>query len=145
MKKFEKPNRSVVSDTANYKRKKNSVQKCEGRFSLFDGRMPIWKRALFPLQVLSSHTINATTLYQYTVGNESEIAKLLKNKDGGKNAMRLASTLLSVMSESSEEELKTEDKMKVKNVGFLQRAIIHLSYNLPLFLTAWCTLGGQIW
>ena len=52
------------------------------------------------------------------MGNESEIAKLLKNKDGGKNAMRLASTLLSVMSETSEEELKTEDKMKVKIVGF---------------------------
>ena len=61
------------------------------------------------------------------MGNESEIAKLLKNKDGGKNAMRLANTLLSVMSETSEEELKTEDKMKVKIVGFLQRAIIHLS------------------
>jgi len=52
------------------------------------------------------------------VGNESEIAKLLKNKDGGKNAMRLASTLLSVMSETSEEELKTEDKMKVKLKDF---------------------------
>jgi len=52
------------------------------------------------------------------VGNESEIAKLLHNKDGGKNAMRLASTLLSVMSETSEEELKTQEKMKVGIVGF---------------------------
>ena len=32
--------------------------------------------------------------------------------------MRLASTLLSVMSETSEEELKTENKMKVKIAGF---------------------------
>ena len=70
------------------------------------------------------------------MGNESEIAKLLKDKDGGKNAMRLANTLLSVMSETSEEELKTEDKMKVKIVGFLQREIIHLSNSLSLFPTA---------
>ena len=52
------------------------------------------------------------------MGNESEIAKLLHNKDGGKNAMRLASTLLSVMSETSEEDLKTEEKIKVGIVGF---------------------------
>lgn len=32
--------------------------------------------------------------------------------------MRLASTLLSVMSETSEEELKTEEKMKVEIIGF---------------------------
>lgn len=70
------------------------------------------------------------------MGNESEIAKLLKNKDGGKNAMRLANTLLSVMSETSEEELKTEEKMKVKIVGFLQRAIIYRRYSLPLFPTS---------
>lgn len=50
--------------------------------------------------------------------------------------MRLANTLLSVMSETSEEELKTEDKMKVKIVGFLQRAIIHVSNSLSLFPTA---------
>ena len=44
--------------------------------------------------------------------------------------MRLASTLLSVMAETSEEELKTKDKMQVKIIGFLQRAIIHLGYSL---------------
>lgn len=134
----------MLHETVNWKRKKKRVQKPEGRFGLFERKI-IWKRALFLLQVLSSQTINATTLYRYTVGNESEIAKLLKNKDGGKNAMRLANTLLSVMSETSEEELKTKAKMKVKIVGFLQRAIIHLSYSLSLFPTAWCTLGGLIW
>lgn len=55
-----------------------------------------------------------TTLYHYTVGNESEIAKLLKNKDGGKKAMQLASTLLSVMSATPDKELKKQDKIKVK-------------------------------
>ena len=89
----------------------------EGRSSFFAERV-VLKPALFFLKVLSSHKINATTLYRYTVGNESEIAKLLHNKDGGKNAMRLASTLLSVMSETSEEELKTEEKIKVGIVGF---------------------------
>jgi len=70
------------------------------------------------------------------VGNESEIAKLLKSKDGGKNAMRLASTLLSVMSETPEEELKTEDKMKVKIETFLQQASLYRKYSLPLLPTS---------
>lgn len=68
----------------------------------------------FLVKVLSRRTINATTLYQYTMGNESEMAKLLKSKDGGKNAMRLANTLLSVMSATSDNELKKEDKIKVR-------------------------------
>ena len=54
-----------------------------------------------------------TALYQYTIGNQSEMAKLLKSKDGGKSAMRLANTLLSVMSAAPENEFKTEDKIKV--------------------------------
>ena len=53
-------------------------------------------------------------MYQYTVGNNSEMAKLLHSKDGGKDAMRLANTLLSVMSATSDQELKKEDKIKVK-------------------------------
>ena len=56
-----------------------------------------------------------SALYQYTVGNQSEIARLLNSKDGGKSAMRLANTLLSVMSATSDNELKTEDKIKVWN------------------------------
>lgn len=52
-------------------------------------------------------------LYQYTIGNQSEMAKLLKSEDGGKSAMRLANTLLSVMSAAPENEFKTEDKIKV--------------------------------
>lgn len=55
----------------------------------------------------------------YIVGNESEIVKLLKDKDGGKNVMWLVNILLFVMFEILEEELKIEDKMKVKIVGFL--------------------------
>lgn len=71
------------------------------------------KMCLFFRKVLSSKSINATTLYHYTVGNDSEIAKMLKNKDGGKQAMRLANTLLSVMSATPDKELKKEDKIKV--------------------------------
>ena len=55
-------------------------------------------------------------LYQYTIGNQSEMAKLLKSEDGGKSAMRLANTLLSVMSAAPENEFKTEDKIKVREL-----------------------------
>lgn len=69
--------------------------------------------ATSPLKVLESKSINVSALYHYTVGNQSEMAKLLNSKDGGKNAMRLANTLLSVMSATSDKELKTEYKIKV--------------------------------
>ena len=41
------------------------------------------------------------------------MAKLMNSKDGGMKAMQLANTLLSVMSAASDNELKTEDKIKV--------------------------------
>ena len=65
------------------------------------------------LKVLASKAINVSALYHYTVGNQSEMAKLLNSKDGGKNAMRLANTLLSVMSATPNSDLKTKDKIKV--------------------------------
>ena len=65
-------------------------------------------------QVLPGKEINTTTLYQYTVGNTSEMAKMMKSKDGSKKAMQLANTLLSVMSASSETQLKRKDKIKVR-------------------------------
>ena len=68
---------------------------------------------LLSLKVLESKSINVSALHHYTVGNQSEMAKLLNSEDGGKNAMRLANTLLSVMSATSDKELKTEYKMKV--------------------------------
>ena len=69
--------------------------------------------AVVLLKVRASKTINVSALYDYTVGNQSEIAKLLSMKDGGKNAMRLANTLLSVMSSTPNSDLKTKDKIKV--------------------------------
>ncbi|XP_074631330.1 polycystin-1-like protein 2 isoform X3 [Acropora palmata] len=67
------------------------------------------------VKVRASKTINVSALYDYTVGNQSEIAKLLSKKDGGKNAMRLANTLLSVMSSTPNSDLKTKDKIKFKD------------------------------
>lgn len=48
------------------------------------------------------------------MGNNSEMAKLLESEDGGKDAMRLANTLLSVMSATTDKEVKKEDKIKVE-------------------------------
>lgn len=70
----------------------------------------------FFAKVHPSKTINMPALYQYTIGNQSEMAKLLKSEDGGKSAMRLANTLLSVMSAAPENEFKTEDKIKVREL-----------------------------
>ncbi|XP_068681978.1 polycystin-1-like protein 2 isoform X4 [Montipora foliosa] len=59
--------------------------------------------------------LNASDLYQYTVGSQSEMGKLLNSKDGGKSAMRLANTLLSVVSAAPDSELETKDKIKIKD------------------------------
>ena len=88
----------------------------------------------FSSKVLSSKTINVTALYQYAVGNHSEMAKLMDGKDGGKNAMRLANTLLSVMSAASDNELKKTDKMKVRNFVFYMFLQPVIQNNWFLFL-----------
>ena len=67
---------------------------------------------MFLLKV-RARKLNASDLYQYTVGSQSEMGKLLNSKDGGKSAMRLANTLLSVVSAAPDSELETKDKIKV--------------------------------
>lgn len=93
--------------------------------------------AVVLLKVRSSKTINVSTLYDYTVGNQSEIAKLLSKKDGGKNAMRLANTLLSVMSSTPNSDLKTKDKIKVWTSRLKINALL-LSTTKEF---SWCPLG----
>lgn len=70
----------------------------------------------FFTKVHPSKRINMSALYQYTIGNQSKMAELLKSEDGGKSAMRLANTLLSVVSAAPENEFKTEDKIKVREL-----------------------------
>ena len=90
-------------------------------------------------KVLTSKTINVTALYQYAVGNRSEMAKLMNGKDGGKNAMRLANTLLSVMSAASDNDLKKKDKMKVRKFIFI--CLLRLTYWFVLFAVHWRAVG----